>query len=87
MKILRRKLSKFGKLLTPQEINEFRSHSTIFDTDKSHTDYDYINSALMASKNNDICYLEIRREQLLLGMPFAKNSYESDVFGDCITIR
>jgi hypothetical protein len=71
MKILRKKLSKFGKLLTPQEIDEFRRRPTIFDAEKNNekTDYDYINSALLNNNknNNDISYLEIRREQLLLG--------------------
>jgi hypothetical protein len=67
MKILRRKLSKFGKLLTQQEIDEFRKRPAIFDNGKPHTkDYEYISSGLMSS-NNDISYLEIKREHLLLG--------------------
>lgn len=68
MKVLKKKLSKFGKLLTPQEIDEFRRRPTIFVNGNIHNDYDYLNAGLLNEKNDDISYNEIKREHLLLGM-------------------
>lgn len=86
MKILRRKLSKFGKLLTPQEIEEFRSRpAPAFENGKMQNDYDYISTSLTPSNHNDISYLEIKREQLLLGGCFIskkKTKLRSEIFNE-----
>lgn len=67
MKIMRKKHSVFGKLLTPQEIEDFRRrrNNTIgSDQRNGENDYEYIHSGIVACYNESF---EVNRDQLLIG--------------------